>query len=73
MKNSQFKKNGRDIPGSPVFKNQHFHCWGKRFDRWAGTRIPHAICNRQKNLEDNMGPKLEFGNEILGTHQKHSP
>ena len=70
MKNSQFEKNCRDIPGSPVFKTQHFHCWGKSFDHWSGTRISHAIWNRQKNLEDNMGAKLEFGNEILGTTPK---
>jgi hypothetical protein len=70
MKNSLFIKNCRDIPGSPVFKNQHFHCWGKRFDRWSGTRILHAIYNRQENLEDNTGAKLEFGNEILGTTPK---
>ena len=53
-----------------MFKNQHFHCWGKRFDRWAGTRVPHAIWNRQENLEDNTGAKLEFGNEILDTTPK---
>lgn len=53
-----------------MFKNQHFHCWGKRFDRWAGTRILHAICNRQENLEDNTGAVLEFGNEILSTTPK---
>ena len=70
MKNSLFIKNCRDIPGSPVFKNQHFHCWGKRFDHWSGTRIPRAIWNRQENLEDNMGAKHEFGNEILGTTPK---
>ena len=70
MKNLLFKKNCRDIPGSPVFKNQHFHCWGKRFDRWSGTRILHAIFNRQENLEDNTGAKLEFGNEISDTTPK---
>ena len=53
-----------------MFKTQHFHCWGKRFDHWSGTRIPHAIWNRQENLDDNMGAKLEFGNEILGTTPK---
>ena len=53
-----------------MFKNQHFHCWGKRFDCWSGTRIPHAIWNRQENLEDNTGAKLKFGNEILGTTPK---
>ena len=53
-----------------MFKNQHFHCWGKRFDFWSGTGIPHAIWNRQENLEDNTGSKLEFGNEILGTTPK---
>ena len=53
-----------------MFKNQHFHCCGKRTDRWSGTRIVHAICNRQENLEYNTGPKLEFGNEILGTTPK---
>ena len=53
-----------------MFKNQHFHCWGKRFDFWSGTGIPHAIWNRQENLEDNTGPILEFGNEILGTKPK---
>ena len=70
MKNSLFIKNCRDIPGSPVFKNQHLHCWGKRFDRWSGTRILHAICNRQENLEDNTGAKHKFGNEILGSTPK---
>ena len=69
MKNSQFEKNCRDIPGSPVFKTQHFHFWGKRFNRWTGTRISHAIWNRQKNL-DKTGAKLEFGKEILGTTPK---
>ena len=64
------KKNCRDIPGSPVFKTQHFHCWGKRFDRWSRIRIPHAIWNRQKNLEGKTGAKLEFGNESLGTTPK---
>jgi len=53
-----------------VFKNQHFHCWGKRFDFWSGTGIPHAIWNRQENLEDNTGAKRECGNEILGTTPK---
>ena len=53
-----------------MFKNQHFHCWGKRFDRWSGTRIPRAIWNRQGNLEDNTGAVLEFGNEILSTTTK---
>ena len=53
-----------------MFKNQHFHCWGKRFDRWAGTRIPRAIWNRQGNLENNTGAVLEFGNEILSTTPK---
>ena len=70
MKNSHLKKNCRDIPGSPVFKTQQFHCRGKRFDCWTGTRISHAIWNRQKNLEDNMAAKLVFGNEILGTTPK---
>ena len=69
MKNSQFEKNCRDIPGSPVFKTQHFHCWGKSFDHWSGTRISHAIWNRQKNL-DKTGAKLEFGNDSLGTTPK---
>ena len=64
------KKNCRGIPGSPVFTTQHFHCSGNSFDRWPGTRIPHAIWNRQKNLDDNMGSKLEFGNETLGTTPK---
>ena len=71
MKNSHLKKKTcRDIPGSSVLKTQHFHCGGKRFDSWSGTRIPHAIWNRRKSLEDNTGAKLEFGKEILGTTPK---
>ena len=70
MKNSHLKKKTcRDIPGSSVLKTQHFHCGGKRFDHWSGTRISHAIWNRQKNL-DKTGAKLEFGKEILGTTPK---
>ena len=35
-------KNSWEFPGGPVVRTLHFHCQGRRFNPWLGTKISQA-------------------------------
>ena len=45
------KKNLGDFPGGPVVKILRFHCRGRGFNPWLGTKIPHTVRRSQKKKQ----------------------
>ena len=48
-------RNDWDFPGGPVVKTPSFHCRGRGFNPWWGTKIPKAVrCSQKKKTQNKM-------------------
>ena len=55
------KEDQQDFPGDPAVKTQCFQCRRNRFTRCPGSKIPHVVQPKGKNMRTSTSPRLRQG------------